>query len=97
MRGLDVTETTAPLDSLFIEASRRGLTTIGIGDGGNEIGMGRVLKGVTRADSAGLALLLEWLRRSERAGCSISFVNVPEQLMSIARICGLEGILPLSH
>jgi phospholipid transport system transporter-binding protein len=55
------------------------------------------LKGVTRADSAGLALLLEWLRRSERAGCSISFVNVPEQLMSIARICGLEGILPLSH
>jgi phospholipid transport system transporter-binding protein len=55
------------------------------------------LKGVTRADSAGLALLLEWLRKAERAGCSISFVNVPEQLMSIARVCGLEEILPLSH
>jgi phospholipid transport system transporter-binding protein len=55
------------------------------------------LKGVSRADSAGLALLLEWLRRAERQGCEISFVNVPEQLMSIARVCGLEGILPLSH
>lgn len=55
------------------------------------------LKGVSRADSAGLALLLEWLRRAERHGCDISFVNVPEQLMSIARVCGLEGILPLSH
>jgi hypothetical protein len=42
MRGLDITATTAPLDALFIEASRRGLTTIGIGDGGNEIGMGKV-------------------------------------------------------
>ncbi len=42
MRGLDISATTAPLDGLFLEASRRGLTTIGIGDGGNEIGMGKV-------------------------------------------------------
>jgi hypothetical protein len=42
MRGIDITTTTPPLDELFIEASRRGLTTIGIGDGGNEIGMGKV-------------------------------------------------------
>jgi hypothetical protein len=42
MRGDDITSTTAPLDDLFIEAARRGLSTIGIGDGGNEIGMGKV-------------------------------------------------------
>ncbi len=42
MRGEDITDVTAPLDELFIEAARRGLTTIGIGDGGNEIGMGKV-------------------------------------------------------
>ncbi|MGB2986779.1 MAG: glutamate cyclase domain-containing protein [Phycisphaerae bacterium] len=42
MRGVDVTAVTAPLDELFIDGSRRGLTTIGIGDGGNEIGMGKV-------------------------------------------------------
>jgi len=55
------------------------------------------LKGVSRADSAGLALLVAWLRRSERAGRSISFINVPGQLLSIARVCGLEEILSLSH
>jgi len=42
MHGTDITPTTAPLDGLFLEAGRLGLTTIGIGDGGNEIGMGRV-------------------------------------------------------
>ena len=54
------------------------------------------LKGVTRADSAGLALLVEWLRESEYAGQAISFVNVPRQLLSIARVCGLDDILSLS-
>lgn len=42
MRGEDITETVAPLDGLFLQAAHLGLTTIGIGDGGNEIGMGRV-------------------------------------------------------
>ena len=51
------------------------------------------LKGVTRADSAGLALLVEWLRESERAGRVISFTNVPQQLLAIARLCGLDAIL----
>ncbi|MEN8204824.1 MAG: STAS domain-containing protein [Pseudomonadota bacterium] len=51
------------------------------------------LRDVTRADSAGLALLVEWLRESEIAGNEIVFVNVPDQLMSIARVCGLDEIL----
>jgi phospholipid transport system transporter-binding protein len=55
------------------------------------------LKGVTRADSAGLALLVEWLRESERAGVPIRFINIPVQLLSIARVCGLEEILSLSR
>ena len=42
MRGNDITATTPPLDELFLQAARVGLTTIGIGDGGNEIGMGKV-------------------------------------------------------
>lgn len=41
MRGHDITAYTSPVDELFIAASG-GDTTIGIGDGGNEIGMGRV-------------------------------------------------------
>ena len=42
MHGEDITDVTSPLDELFLEAARLGLSTIGIGDGGNEIGMGRV-------------------------------------------------------
>jgi D-glutamate cyclase len=44
MRGRDITAETAPAHQLF-EASanrRRSLTSIGIGDGGNEIGMGKI-------------------------------------------------------
>jgi hypothetical protein len=44
MRGRDITAETAPAHHLFEGAARRGppLTTIGIGDGGNEIGMGKI-------------------------------------------------------
>jgi len=52
------------------------------------------LAGVTRSDSAGLALLIEWLRQSERLDKTITFLNMPAQMQSIARVCGLEGILP---
>jgi hypothetical protein len=39
MRGESVGEWNGPLDALFLEAPRR-LVTVGVGDGGNEIGMG---------------------------------------------------------
>lgn len=39
-RGHDTTEHMAKIDFLMEEARRRGILTIGIGDGGNEIGMG---------------------------------------------------------
>jgi len=42
MKGEDISDVTVPLDRLFIEALDRGVVTIGIGDGGNEIGMGKV-------------------------------------------------------
>jgi hypothetical protein len=42
MRGRDITEHTSPAHLLFEDPRPPGLTTIGIGDGGNEIGMGKV-------------------------------------------------------
>lgn len=53
MRGEDITAHTAPLDELFLQAGRLGLTTIGIGDGGNEIGMGRVFSHMLDTDDPG--------------------------------------------
>jgi hypothetical protein len=47
MRSLDITEHTARVDFLFKDA----LATIGIGDGGNEIGMGNVYDQVKRVPS----------------------------------------------
>jgi hypothetical protein len=41
MRGLDVSRFTRPVDQLF-EARPPGLMTLGIGDGGNEIGMAKI-------------------------------------------------------
>jgi hypothetical protein len=40
-RGISIRPWTRPIDALFL-APPRGVTTIGIGDGGNEIGMGNV-------------------------------------------------------
>jgi phospholipid transport system transporter-binding protein len=50
---------------------------------------------VVHADSAGLALLIEWLRSAGQAEKSISFEHVPEQLYSIAQIGQLGSILSL--
>lgn len=52
------------------------------------------LGGVTRADSAGLALLIEWLRVARRNHASIEIRNMPAQLRAIARVSGLDAILP---
>lgn len=43
-RGEDMTNTTGKADQLVIEARGRGIFTLGIGDGGNEIGMGVIRK-----------------------------------------------------
>lgn len=49
--------------------------------------------GVTRVDSAGLALVVEWLRWSAAGGRRLSFANVPEKLVALARISELESLL----
>lgn len=52
---------------------------------------------VTRADSAGLALLIEWTRIAHHRHRNIVFRNVPEQLLSIARVSGVDAILPFAR
>lgn len=52
------------------------------------------LQGVERADSAGLALLLHWLREARGAGRDLRFLNLPEQLLAIARLSNLDHRLP---
>ncbi len=51
------------------------------------------LEDVTRSDSAGLALLVEWHRLACRQQRPIRFHNVPDQIEAFARVSHLEGLL----
>jgi len=51
---------------------------------------------VERTDSAGLALLIEWLRRAQAANRKLRFTNIPTQVQTLIRINGLQDALP-SH
>lgn len=53
------------------------------------------LAGVTRADSAGLVLLVEWLRAAQQQNRPIRFRNIPGPLLAIAKVSGLDTLLPL--
>ncbi|MEO8444644.1 MAG: STAS domain-containing protein [Gammaproteobacteria bacterium] len=51
------------------------------------------LGGISSVDSAGLALLLEWLRLARSEGRSLAFEHIPEKLLAIARLSGVESLL----
>lgn len=53
------------------------------------------LRDVSRADSGGLALLVEWLRLAKDAGRNLRLANVPEQLRSIIKVNNLGAALGL--
>jgi phospholipid transport system transporter-binding protein len=53
------------------------------------------LQHVTQADSAGLALLVDWMRAAKKAKKSIAFKHLPEQMNAIAKASGLDELLPL--
>lgn len=51
IRGENISLYTAPFDDLLTEAHKHGLVSIGIGDGGNELGMGKVATSVKQYHS----------------------------------------------
>ena len=51
------------------------------------------LSGVTRADSAGLALLLEWITWANHTVREIRFLSMPERILAIARTTEVEQLL----
>lgn len=70
MRGENITNFTAKIDLMFDEGARRKIPTFGIGDGGNEIGMGNfkdiiereldVIPCVTKVDFPIIATVSNW-------------------------------------
>jgi phospholipid transport system transporter-binding protein len=51
---------------------------------------------VTEMDSALLALLLAWLREARLHERTLVFTNLPESLRTIARLYGVDRLLPTS-
>ena len=51
------------------------------------------LGGVGESDSAGLALLIEWMRIAKQSGKQIHFANVPAQIEALARISEVEDLI----
>jgi ABC-type transporter Mla MlaB component len=47
-------------------------------------------------DSALLALLLAWLREARQHERALAFANLPESVRTIARLYGVDRLLPAS-
>jgi len=54
------------------------------------------LGGVSRVDSSGLALVLEWQSAARKAGHSLDIDNAPDNLLSLARLCEAADLLAIN-
>jgi phospholipid transport system transporter-binding protein len=51
------------------------------------------LSRVIEADSAGLAVLVEWLATARNRGAQIRYEGIPAQILAVARISDLDSLL----
>ena len=54
------------------------------------------LAGVSHCDSAGVALLVEWLRRARADGQDLRFANPTPQIQQIIKVTDLDTVLTLA-
>lgn len=52
--------------------------------------------GVSEADSSAIVVMLGWLRAAGKAGATVSFVNIPAGVSSLAELYGVSELLPLA-
>lgn len=52
---------------------------------------------VTYSSSAGVALMLAWLRAARGAGADLIFKNLPARLLGLLRVTGLQDVLPIDE
>lgn len=54
------------------------------------------LAGVEKADSSALALMLGWRREAQQAAITLSFIHCPADILALAQLCGVAGLLGLA-
>jgi len=74
-----------------------GTVTALLPSGSDAIEQGRAstidLSAVTASDSAGLALLIEWLSVAQAAGRSLKFENIPLQLHQLGALSDVDELI----
>ena len=50
---------------------------------------------VTQSDSSGVALLIAWTGNFRRQAQPVHFIHLPNQMLAIIRLAGLETIVPI--
>jgi len=71
-------------------AHERGLESLAGGAGG---GLEVDCAGITSSDSAGLAVLLDWLAAARAKGRSLHFTHLPQGLAALGRISEVNELL----
>jgi hypothetical protein len=95
MRGRDITTHTAPAHQLFEAAGRRGVTTVGVGDGGNEIGMGKIPWRVIRDNIPNGATVACRVPADHLVVCGVSNWGAYGLAAGVRRLRGLPADLAL--
>nr|WP_269216774.1 STAS domain-containing protein [Pseudomonas sp. PLB05] len=81
------------LDHANVPALReQGRALIGLGNGPLVLDCA----GIERSNSAGLALLLAWLRDAQAAGRPLTIAGLPSELRQIAEVSDALELLPLA-
>ena len=85
------TSSQAPLESLTFQTARgaleRALAALRAGQTVFD------LNAVKLSDSSGVAVLLEVQRQARKAGVTVSFINLPVSLRSLATLYGVDALL----
>lgn len=51
------------------------------------------MSGITHSNSAGLAVMIEWLAIAQRNNQQISFQNIPDALHQISTVCQVDSLI----
>ncbi len=55
------------------------------------------VSGLESANSLAVALLMAWFRAAERLGKALSFTGLPDELISIIELSGMDAVLPIEN
>lgn len=55
------------------------------------------LAGVSEVDSTAVSLMFEWLRQAHKRNISLTFVNLPANLVNMATLYGVLDLIPQHH